>query len=228
MSRLLLVEDDVLVGTMVQMNLNAQGHEVEWARDGEAGLRKATTAPYDLVLLDIGLPRLNGLEVLAALRERGHSTPVLMLTAVGDVRSKVKALDLGADDYLAKPFDNAELVARVRALVRRSQAEREVPSSRVVVWDQFEVDLDTRLAITLQGEATLGEKEAAILELLVRADGRPVSRADILEEVWGMDASPTERTVDNYLLRLRKLFEADPASPIHILTVRGTGYRFVP
>ena len=227
MSRLLLVEDDILVGTMVQMNLTAEGHEVVWARDGEAGLGHATSQPFDLVLLDIGLPRLNGIEVLSLMRKRGVATPVLMLTAMSDVPSKVRALDVGADDYVAKPFDNAELMARVRALVRRSQAERAVPSDRVLQWEGFRVDLDTREATTLQGDLVLGEKEASILDLLSRAGGRPVTRADILEEVWGMDASPTERTVDNYLLKLRKLFEADPASPRHILTVRGTGYRFV-
>jgi len=137
-------------------------------------------------------------------------------------------LDAGADDYLPKPFELAELLARVRALVRRSTAEREIPSNQLVTFGAFEVDLDTRVAETPDGPVVLSEKEAAILGMLVRGDGRTVSRTAILEEVWGMDAFPVERTVDNYLLRLRKIFEKDPGNPERILTVRGEGFRFVP
>ena len=151
-----------------------------------------------------------------------------MLTARSDVGSKVRALDAGADDYLAKPFNVVEMVARVRALVRRSRAEREVPATQIVSFGAYRIDLDTREAETNSGTVVLGEKEVAMLALLVRADGAVLSRADIIEEVWGLDAFPVERTVDNYLVRLRKLFEPDPRSPRHILTVRGAGFRFVP
>jgi len=228
MSRILLVEDDELVGTMVSMNLEGEGHALRWCRDGAAGLAAAREHPFDLVLLDISLPGMDGFGVLAGMRRAGIGTPVLMLTARSDVGSKVRALDMGADDYLPKPFDVSELVARVRALVRRSRAERELPADRVLSFDRYRIDLDSREAETNEGRVVLGEKEVAMLALLVRADGAVLSRADIIEEVWGLDAFPVERTVDNYLLRLRKLFEPDPGRPRHLLTVRGAGFRFVP
>ena len=228
MSRVLLVEDDELVGSMASMNLEAEGFEAVWERDGESGLAAAGARPFDAVLLDISLPGIDGFEVLVRLRRQGIGTPVLMLTARSDVRSKVRALDAGADDYLAKPFDVGEMLARVRALVRRSRAERELPSDRVISFGAYRVDLDSRQALSNEGAVVLAEKEAAILAVLVKADGGVLSRADIIEEVWGLDAFPVERTVDNYLLRLRRLFEPDPAVPRHIVTVRGTGFRFVP
>jgi DNA-binding response OmpR family regulator len=228
MSRILLVEDDELVGTMVSLNLEADGHSVCWCRDGTGGLATARSEPFDLLLLDIALPGIDGFALLASLRRGGIGAPVLMLTARSDVGSKVRALDAGADDYLAKPFDLSELVARVRALVRRARAEREVPADLVISFDRYRLDLTTREAVTNEGPMVIGEKEAAILALLVRADGRVLTRADILEEVWGLDAYPVERTVDNYLVRLRRYFEPDPAQPCHILTVRGAGFRFVP
>ncbi len=228
MSRILLVEDDELVGTMVSMNLENAGHELRWCRDGRSGLQAATEAPYDLVLLDISLPGEDGYGILQGMRAQGVGTPVLMLTARSDIGSKVRALDMGADDYLAKPFDIAELVARVRALVRRSTAERQLPASRVIHFGRYRLDLDSREADTNDGPVVVGEKEAEILALLVRADGGVLSRADIIEEVWGLDAFPVERTVDNYLVRLRKLFEPDPRRPRHIVTVRGAGFRFIP
>jgi len=228
MSRFLLVEDDELVGTMVSMNLQSTTDEVVWVKNGPDAVRTAQMRPFDLVLLDISLPGLDGIGVLQALRSRGVGTPVLMLTARFDVSSKVKAFDLGADDYLTKPFDVAELVARVHALLRRSRAERVVPSDKLLRFGSTTVNLATRQAHTNEGDLELNEKEAAILAILARSAPLPVSRADILEEVWGMGATPTERTVDNFLLRLRKLFEPDPAEPRHILTVRGTGYRFQP
>jgi two-component system, OmpR family, alkaline phosphatase synthesis response regulator PhoP len=183
---------------------------------------------FDLILLDIGLPGADGITVLAGLRRAGIGTPVLMLTARGDVATKVETLELGADDYLPKPFDVSELQARVKALVRRSRARREVPSSQVVRIGSFQVNLGNREALTNEGQVTLSEKEAAFLGLLVRADGQTLRRSDILDAVWGVDAMPTERTVDNLVLRLRKLFEPDPDAPRHILTVRGVGYRFAP
>lgn len=226
--RVLLIEDEELVGTMVRMNLESAGYEVTWQKDGLSGLDRATAEPYDMVLLDISLPGADGLTVLGELRAKGISTPVMMLTARGDVPTKVEALEVGADDYLPKPFDVAEMVARVNALVRRSQAEREIPSDRVVCIGSCEINLETRVAQSEEGEVTLSEKEVALVGLLVRARGRVLSRSDILEEVWGMDVSPGERTVDNFVVRLRKLFEPDPNKPRHILTVRGEGYRFVP
>lgn len=225
-ARILLVEDEDLVGTMVSMNLSEEGYDVAWEKNGRDGLERGRKERFDLFLLDIALPEVDGLDILDTLRREEIGTPVLMLTARGDTRSKVNALDLGADDYLPKPFDVAELMARVRALVRRSQAEREIPATRILRFGDYEVNLDSRYAKTNEGEITLSEKEAAVLEMLVRAHGEVLRRSDILDEVWGMDVTPTERTVDNVVVRLRKLFEPDSEAPKHILTVRGSGYRF--
>jgi DNA-binding response OmpR family regulator len=227
-SRILLIEDEDLVGTMVRMNLEGAGHEVVWVRDGAMAIEKAVNEAYDLLLLDIALPGADGLTVLSQLRNRGISTPIMMLTARSDVPTKVEALELGADDYLPKPFDVAEMIARANALVRRSQADRQIPADHIVRIGEFEVNLESRLAASNEGEVQLTEKEALLLGLLLRSHGRVLTRSEMLEEVWGMDVSPTERTVDNFILRLRKLFEPEPERPRHILTVRGEGYRFVP
>jgi DNA-binding response OmpR family regulator len=223
--RILFVEDEELVGTMVRMNLEGEGYDVTWCRDGESGLARLDRR-FDLVVLDIALPGIDGIEVLTRLRGQGIGTPVLMLTARSDVSIKVKTLDLGADDYLAKPFDVAELLARVKAMVRRSQAEREIPSHDLVRIGPHEINLRTRQAMTNEGPLTLSEREAALIAMLVSAQSRVLSRADILEEAWGMDVSPGERTVDNFILRLRKLFEPDPHNPRHFISIRGAGYRF--
>ena len=228
MNRILLVEDDELVGTMVTLNLKSEGFVVTWCRDGTQGLQAALGQPFDLLLLDISVPDLSGLDVLREVRGSGVGTPVLMLTARSDVASKVEALNLGADDYLPKPFHVDEMVARVRALMRRAQAEREHPSSLVLTIGEHRIDMTSREASTNEGALTLSEKEVAIMALLIRADGEALTRADIIEEIWGMDNFPVDRTVDNYVLRLRKLFEPDPSTPRHLLTVRGAGFRFTP
>ena len=226
--RILVVEDEDLVGTMVRLNLKSAGYQVVWVRNGGEAAERAAVEPFDLILLDISLPGMGGLSVLEKLRSLGVGTPIMMLTARADVPTKVRALDFGADDYLAKPFHVEEMLARVNALVRRSQAERTIPADHIVQVGDHQVNLETRRAHTEDGEVTLSEKEAALVKLLLRSRGRVLSRSDILEEVWGMDVLPSERTVDNFILRLRKLFEPDPENPIHVLTVRGEGYRFVP
>jgi DNA-binding response OmpR family regulator len=227
-AKILSVEDEELVGAMVRLNLEAEGYKVVWSRRGSEALEITQHERFDLILLDIGLPGVDGVQVLREIRRRGIGTPILMLTARSDVPTKVRTLGSGADDYLAKPFDVAELLARVAAILRRSQAERELPSDQLLRFDRYEVNLRTREATTNLGRVTLSEKEAAFLALLAKAQGEVLTRNDILDEVWGMDAMPTERTVDNLVLRVRKLFEPDAENPVHILTVRGTGYRFRP
>lgn len=227
-SQILLVEDEDLVGTMVRMNLEGAGHEIVWVRDGTLALERLEHDTFDLILLDIALPGADGLTVLQQIRGRGVGTPIMMLTARSDVPTKVQALEQGADDYVPKPFDVAEMIARVNALVRRSQADRELPADQIVRIGEHKIDLDTRRASSNEGDVQLSEKEVLLLRMLVRSRGRVLTRSDILEDVWGMDVSPTERTVDNFILRLRKLFEPEPERPRHILTVRGEGYRFVP
>lgn len=227
-AKVLLVEDEELVGTMVQMNLQSAGYQVTWARDGLQAIAAVERQAFDLLLLDISLPGQDGLEVLSDVRRREIMTPVMMLTARSEVATKVEALKGGADDYLPKPFDVSEMLARVEALVRRSQADRLPPVDALISFGDYSLNIETREAVTNDGQIVLGEKEAAILDLLVRARGRTLTRSDILEQVWGMSVSPTERTVDNFILKLRKLFEPDVNNPRHIITVRGLGYRFEP
>jgi DNA-binding response OmpR family regulator len=226
--KILVVEDEDLVGTMVRLNLESAGYQVVWIKDGGEAAERAAAEPFDLILLDISMPGMGGLSVLEKLRSIGVGTPIMMLTARADLPTKVRALDFGADDYLAKPFHVEEMLARVNALVRRSQAERTIPTDHIVQIGVHQVNLETRRAHTEEGEVTLSEKEAALVKLLLRSQGRVLSRSDILEEVWGMDVVPSERTVDNFVVRLRRLFEPDPEKPLHLLTVRGRGYRFAP
>ncbi len=224
--RILLVEDEELIGTMIQLNLQQEGFEVTWHKEGSPVLDGNQAAQSDVVVLDIMLPDVSGIEILRSLRKQNVGAPVLMLTAKGHVDSKIRALDLGADDYLTKPFDIQELSARIRALIRRSQSERHLPSQSQLTLGTYRINLETRIAGSSEGEVTLSAKEVDLLSYFSRNTGRPLSRADILEEVWGMDVSVTERTVDNFLVRFRKLFEQEPENPRHFITVRGLGYRF--
>ena len=227
--RILLVEDDPLIGTMVRLNLEHEGFEVRWHKTAEAALENLAHDKSDLMLLDIGLPGMNGIDLAKKIRRQGVNTPILMLTARDDIDSKVHALDFGADDYLAKPFDMAELLARVRAHIRRSTGSLEVLTDAELRMGLAMVSVERRALMTHEGQwHELSEKEVVLLQFLARNPGRALSRADILEEVWGMDATPTERTVDNFIVRLRRWVEPEPDHPRHIVTVRGWGYRFEP
>jgi DNA-binding response OmpR family regulator len=224
--RVAVVEDEELIRTMLRLNLERADYDVVEYVDAESLLANLQSEAFDIVLLDIMLPGMNGEDCLRVLRSRFASLPVLMLTAKKDMDTKVRSLDTGADDYLVKPFDMAEVLARVRALIRRSQGERAVSSDRLVRIGGSVVELDSRSAQTTRGPVKLSDREAALLELFQRSRGRTLTRDEILEEVWGLDADPTPRTVDNYIVRLRKLFEEDPECPRHFLTVRSAGYRF--
>lgn len=228
MYRVALIEDEALIREMIRLNLETKGYQVECFDAGEGFLDRLADAAYDVILLDIMLPGISGEDALKEIRKRGVTAPVMMVTAKGDVASKVGALLQGADDYLPKPFDIQELLARVAALIRRSQGERSLHSSRVVRIGEYEVNLETRAARTRLGEVVLSERECNLLALFARNAGVVLHRADILEEVWGMDVSPTPRTVDNFILRFRKLFEEDPENPRIFLTVRASGYVFEP
>jgi len=228
MYRVAVVEDETLIQTMVRLNLEKNGYQVECFGDAESFLARLDRVSFDIFLLDITLPGLSGEEIVSRVRARGILAPVLMVTAKSDIPTKVSTLGRGADDYLAKPFDMQELLARVMALIRRSQGERSLPASQQVRIGSCEVNLETRVARTRQGELLLTEREARLLALFVRNAGKVLNRPDILEEVWGMDVDPTPRTIDNFVLRFRKLFEEDPENPRHFLTVRATGYLFEP
>ena len=212
-------------------NLRAEGHEVYTATDGQLALDWLAAEQCGLIVLDVMLPRVDGFTVCRTLRQRGDSTPVLFLTARGDPADRVTGLEAGGDDYMAKPFHLQEFLLRVRAILRRWDWYRNAsatPASAVLQFAGNEVDFRAFRARSWNGIAQeLTEKEAMILKVLAEHPGEIVSREDLLEKVWGYDVFPSTRTVDNFILRLRKRFERDPANPKHFLTVWGVGYRFM-
>lgn len=220
--RLLLIEDEPTLRTAVRDALTDESWRVMTAADGADGLEKALREKPDVIILDIMLPKLDGYALCRELRRLGHRTPVLMLTARGQVEDRVHGLDCGADDYLIKPFSLAELKARLRALHRRSAQESGQPDA--VSFGDVRVDL-IRRKVTCRGrELGLTVKEYGVLALLIRHAGKAVSREQFLDLVWGHGAFPTTRTVDNHIARLRAHLEPDPAVPRYILTQPKTGY----
>jgi DNA-binding response OmpR family regulator len=220
---ILIVEDEAAIARFLKRGLNAHGHRVVCAYDGKEGTRLAVDEPVDLVLLDISLPRLDGRDVLKRIRLRRPDLPVLMLTARDDTRNKVDALDAGADDYLTKPFVFEELLARVRALTRRSgQAE-----SAQIQTDGLTIDLLSRHAWRDDEKIELSSREFALLEYLMRHHGQVLSRQQILSAIWDYDFEPTSNVVDVYVRHLRNKVDP-PNGPSLIQTVRGAGYRFNP
>jgi DNA-binding response OmpR family regulator len=224
--RVLVVEDDALVRDLVTLNLSHAGYEVSEAHDFAQAMLKLLEGAYDVALVDAMLPGGDGFTLVRTSREKGIRQPLMMLTARGDVSSRVRGLDCGADDYLLKPFDVQELLARVRAALRRASPGpmKDTRLSMGANWVRF----DTGQAQTTEGLISLSEKELRLMQLFANRPDEALSRADILEEVWGMDAFPTDRTVDNFIMRLRRLFEENPESPRHLVTLRGRGYLFKP
>jgi two-component system KDP operon response regulator KdpE len=225
MTRVLIVDDDKALVRALSINLRARGYDVDVALTGTAALERASSRVPDVVVLDLGLPDLDGIDVLHGLRG-WTSVPVLVLSAREDQSDKVAALDAGADDYVTKPFGMDELLARLRAAVRRgAPATADVP---VVVTDDFTVDLAARRVRRGDDEVRLTPTEWHLLEALVRSPGRLVSQRQLLQDVWG----PAYQTETNYLrvyiAQLRRKLEPDPAHPVHLLTEAGMGYRFEP
>lgn len=223
--RILVVEDDSLVRNLVVLNLLDAGHEVHAVGTFAEGDSRLAEGAWSLAVLDLMLPGGDGIELMKRVRARGHRFPLLMLTARAEVHAKVRALDSGADDYLPKPFDVEELLARVRALLRRAGASVPAPA-RLLAIGSCTVHMDSGEALTREGPVVLSDGELRLLTLFARMENQPLSRADILEEAWGMDAFPTDRTVDNFILRLRRLFEPAPEHPEHFVTLHGRGYIF--
>ena len=203
--------------------LAAEGYRVLAAADGDEGLARAIAEKPGLILLDVMLPKLDGYALCAELRRREIAAPVLMLTARAQVQDRVAGLDSGADDYLVKPFSTDELLARVRALLRRTAGKRPVVTSLTL--GDVRIDLARLTARRGGAPIHLTSKEFAVLRLLAEAEGEPVTREQFLDLVWGHAAFPTTRTVDNHIASLRAKLEADPAAPRWILTVHGVGYR---
>jgi len=222
---ILVVEDDPSITLGLQMNLEAEGYEVSIAMDGEDGLAGALSSQVDLVILDVMLPKMNGFEVVKALRGRGNLVPVVMLSARGAEMDKVMGLELGAEDYITKPFSLAELLARVKAVLRRDGIARQA-AERVVRSGDLEIDSAMRQVLKSGALVPLTATEFDVLWCLVEASNRVLTRDDILTRVWGPGHHGTLRTIDNFLLQLRTKLESDSAEPEHLLTVRGVGYRF--
>ncbi len=223
MSRILIVEDELPMRTALSDCLEAEGHRVFTAADGEKGLERAISEKPDLILLDIMLPRLDGFALCAELRRLENQVPILMLTAKGQVEDRVTGLDAGADDYLVKPFSTDELLARVRALLRRTR--RPTKSPQALELGDARIDFLRQRAWRGKTELHLTAKEFAMLRLLAESRGEPVSRERFLDVVWGYAAFPTTRTVDNHLASLRAKLEPEPDNPRWLKTVHGVGYR---
>jgi two-component system alkaline phosphatase synthesis response regulator PhoP len=232
-SRILIVEDDLHLAQGMAENLCAEGYVAQVLHDGARGLVAAVDNDFDLLVLDVMLPDLDGFALCQALRQQGNNTPVLFLTARGDPDDRIRGLKSGGDDYMTKPFHLGEFLLRVQAILRRwqwykSSLARSNPGA-VLRFAGNEVDFRSFRARSWNGGThELTEKEGMILKLLAETPGAVVSRDDLLEKAWGFEVYPSTRTIDNFILRLRKRFERDPHDPRHFLTVRGIGYCFMP
>jgi DNA-binding response OmpR family regulator len=226
MSRILLIEDDLAILRGLKDNFLAEGYEVLAAEDGAEGYRLAREEDPDLIVLDLMLPALSGYEICRKLRDNGDSVLILMLTARGEEADRVLGLDLGADDYVAKPFSIRELKARVRALLRRSDAASAPPDN--LSFGDVVVDFPQYAARKGGEPVEMTPKEFGVLRYLAGRAGEVVSRYELLEEVWGYGKFPTTRTVDNHIAALRAKLEDDPAEPRYLQTVHRVGYKFVP
>jgi DNA-binding response OmpR family regulator len=222
--RLLVVEDELSMRTVLEDCLARHGYRVLTARDGEEGLRRAAEETPDLILLDVMMPRLDGFTVCRELRRLGFGGRILVLTARGRTEDRVRGLDLGADDYLVKPFSREELLARVRALLRRGRDNQ--PTARERRFGDVRVDVPGQRVWKGGREVELAPKEFAMLRLFLEHPSEVISRERFLDLVWGVTAFPTTRTVDRHVVSLRQKIEDDPAKPVWIQTVHGAGYRF--
>ncbi len=221
--RILVVEDDHSILLGLRMSFEREGYVVGVAEDGEVGLRRARGEEWDLIVLDVMMPKLNGYELVCALRAEHDRTPVLVLSARAADVDKIMGLNLGADDYVTKPFSVGELLARIRALLRR----RDQPGEPLWSFGDVEVDPATREVRRAGSPVALTAMEFGVLAALLRASPRVLSREQIMDAVWGPLHHGTARSVDNFIGQLRAKLEGDPAAPRHLLTVRGAGYRVV-
>ena len=227
----LMIEDDANIADVVEIHLNDLGYALERAEDGKTGLNKALEKDYSLVILDLMLPKLDGFEVCKGIREQKKYMPILMLTSKSEELDKVLGLELGADDYLTKPFSIRELIARVKAIMRRmernAQADEEPGTNGTLRFGDLTIDLEKR-KVSLSGKTIeLTSKEFDLLALFARKPGKAFSRQELLDLVWGYQFIGYEHTVNSHINRLRNKIEKDPANPFFIRTVWGVGYRFI-
>lgn len=226
MTKVLIVEDDPGILRTVADNLKFERYDIVTAMDGETAYKLHQTEHPDLIVLDLMLPRIGGLELCRKLRTEGVQTPILMLTARSDEADRVLGLDLGADDYVTKPFSVAELMARIRALLRRTTSASSLPET--LKFGHIEIDFRKYVARRRGKPIEMTRREFDLLRFLASREDTVITRDELLNKVWGFDSYPVTRTVDNHVASLRAKLEVDPAHPVYIQTVHGVGYKFVP
>ena len=225
MSRIIVIEDDRAILRGLKDNLEFESYEVLTATDGEQGYRLIREHHPDLIVLDLMIPKMDGYELCRKVRSDGMAVPILMLTARSEEMDRVHGLDIGADDYVTKPFSVPELLARIRAILRRAQPPTALPEN--LRFDDVFVDFTCFDARKAGQVLKLSRKEFGVLRLLAARIGKVITRNDLLDEVWGHESFPTTRTVDNHIASLRAKLEDDPSTPRHLITVHGVGYRLV-
>jgi len=227
MPKILICEDESAMRLGLKDNLEFENYEVDLAEDGEIGLKKIIENKYDLIILDVMMPKMSGFDVCKSARKNGITTPIILLTAKGEEIDKVLGLELGADDYVTKPFSLRELLARIKAILRRGELTSKEIDEKDVQIGQLNINFGTYRAKVKDKDVQLSHKEFEILHYLWKKKNATVSRDDLLSEVWGFEDSPTTRTVDNFILKLRQKIEKDSNHPQIILTVHGVGYKLV-
>jgi len=225
MTRILIVEDDRAILRGIKDNLEYESYAVLTATDGEQGCRLIQESRPDLIILDLMIPKMDGYELCRKVRGEGIATPILILTARSEEGDRIRGLDLGADDYVTKPFSMPELLARIRAILRRVQPPMPLPDH--LQFDNVFVDFERFDASKAGRVLRLSRKEFGVLRLLAARTGQVITRNELLEEVWGHESYPTTRTVDNHIASLRAKLEDDPSEPRHLITVHGVGYKLV-
>ena len=226
--RILLVEDEDSLGTALSMNLTLEGYHAVHVKDGLSALEKFRSQAFNLAILDVMLPQLDGFAVCQTIRLEGNTTPILFLSAKGTGKDRIEGLRIGGDDYLAKPFDLEELLLRVSKLIRRKeQANSTLADLTSYSFGPNSINFLNFTIRDHQGhEHVISKKEIMLLKLLIQRKGEVVSREEILEKIWGYDVFPSTRTIDNYILSFRRYFESDSRNPVYFHSVRGVGYRF--
>ena len=225
--KILLVEDEETMALGLEYNLTEEGYKVDWAKDGKEAIKYFEEREYDLIILDIMLPYCNGFEIAETVRSKNPQMPILMLTARTGVEDKVKGLELGADDYLAKPFHLNELLLRVKGMLKRKSWYRKaITNQPVFKFGSNEINFENLKCKKGKNEFQLTTYEAMIMKYLIENKGKVVSRKELLENVWHLNPEVETRTVDNFIVRLRKYFEKDPSNPVFIVSIRSAGYIF--
>jgi Response regulators consisting of a CheY-like receiver domain and a winged-helix DNA-binding domain len=228
MKKILIVEDELNMVKGLKDNLEFEGYEVDIAMEGRSGLQKILQCRYDVILLDIMLPEVSGFDICRTVRREGVSTPIILLTAKGEEIDKVLGLELGADDYITKPFSLRELLARIKAILRRSPTGKEESvEPEFISFGKIKVNFKNYQVLEGQSEIKMSHKEFEVLHFLYKNAGKTIHRDDIISAVWSIDYDITTRTVDNFILKLRHKIEADPNNPKIILTVHGIGYKMI-